>query len=115
LARLSPPKSAIGGRTDRKVKLGGTIKHRGQLNKIAQREHGKTYFELNDDQRHRILRQLKAQGATEGELLGKVRIQIVFRKNEPDHVKQKAEEDSKFIDRKLFPKSYIYDTENVQG
>jgi hypothetical protein len=101
--RLTPPKSAIGGRIDGKVRLGGKIKHKGELNKISEREYGRTYFDLPDDQRHRVLRILKySHGKTEKQLLGSMQAQIVFRKNQPDHVTAKAENDRKYISEQLY-------------
>jgi hypothetical protein len=101
MARLSGPKSALGAR-GRKVRLQKTISHPGQLNHLAQKHYGeKHYFELNDEQRHRILRDLHKSGVSIASLRGKLQIQENFRKGHRDHALTKAVNDLHFINKEL--------------
>ncbi len=88
-------RGSMGGR--RRVLLGPKIKRPGELNEIALRRYGVTYFALGQDRRREVLRTLKNRGLKQNQVLGKLQIQQVFRKRMPDHVKAKIAQDRAFV------------------
>lgn len=80
------------------------VQHPGQLNDVSHRAFGKRYFDLDQDERRAVLRTLKRHGKKENQLLGMMQVQLVYRKNQPDHVRSKAEADRDYIVNELYAK-----------